>query len=225
MWGGTSWCLCVLIGVMQEGLAQGRRDDLWTRLSSDVCSSYMSQYLCIMQGFCLCVAGHPLCGSLVTVENTRQHLVSLCSCASLVLLKPLWTTCRSKEILYLCWRLDRASGNCISFSGLYLIMVSYCCKWRSIPFRWGGEEVLQGIHLQGLVVSLYIERVSIEVCVEVCSQAQMMTSNSHLMFAYWVLVSVRDLMVNAVACHVIFKQACRPCLLASASTVMWRSLW
>ena len=51
--------------------------------------------------------------------------------ANLVLLKAMWSTCRSRGISSPCLvleGLERASGGCILLPGLYQIVTSYWCR-------------------------------------------------------------------------------------------------
>ena len=88
---------------------------------AEVSLSLITHYLWAVLCAYLCMAGHPFCVSLQTVDKTRQFSVSLCTWTNLMM----WSTCRPRGIpsLYLILEsIDRASGSGISLPGPYLIV-------------------------------------------------------------------------------------------------------
>ena len=141
-----------------------------TNLLSVIKLSLISQYLWVTLGACLHVAAihcawacrlwaAPAADSLLTyldqtgvTEGNVNHTQ----------IKEVSSLCHMPESL------DRASGSCISLSGLFIIVASYCCRWRNILWRWGVWLLnFSEWSSERFAVRLYSEGEAVEVGMEV----------------------------------------------------------
>ena len=123
------------------------------------------------------------------------------------------STLRSRQIsvLVLDGRQLRASVRSISLPGQYMMTMSYFCSQRSICWNLTGDAMrfFRLIISRGLWSVLMIN-VLPHRYVWNLSQLYMMARSSLSMLAYWVLVSMRDLLTKAMGCLSWIRQAPSP---------------
>ena len=105
----------------------------------------------------------------------------------------------------------RASTRSISLPGWYVMTRSYCCRWRSILWNHVGAAV----RFFKLIISRGLWSVSTMNVLPYryvwnFSQPYMMVKSSLSMLAWWVSVSMRDLLANTMGCPSWMMQAPSP---------------
>ena len=159
---------------------------------------------------CVFIPGHPFSVNRWTVNKIGSFCVSCAVLVSQLLenaAKDIALTRRSSlisELFALNGKWLSASANNISLPGPYVMTMSYCCSLNSILCKQTGAEIrfFKQIISKGLW-SLSTTKDLPYRYIWNFSQPKTIANSSHSMFAYLVLMSVKLLLANAMACCLV----------------------